>query len=245
MANIHEEGNTFYVELDDGIFYIPINESHRLIFEKMHGNGSLIKLYHLLTKNCNTFTDTGKEFGLTKQRISQIYKKRLAPYLPQKNGRGRQRQCNITRVHLAEFPKATLAVWREARRNGIEVNYINSIRSSGGIFTLRTSLMLNGNRCKISSISNQFSPSGTNRIYARLDLRINILRKSKFLICVLYINKSEKRFFIVTTADMINVTSGRKKSGCFYVPYQILPVYNNNKPNLDWPSYLNAWHLLK
>lgn len=245
MNAVSKEGNTIRVAREDGIFYIPINEAHCYGFEKLHGSGSLIKLYSLLARNCESFVDIGKEYELSRERIRQIYERRIAPFLPHKSGRERQRQCTLTRIHLARFPKATLAVWREARKCNITVSHINSTNSIGRVFTLGTKLTLNGKRCGISSISNQFTPTTSYRKYARLAVTTKSLRKFDFLICVLYITKSKKQFFIIPTADLLSASYSKSEHYCFYLPYEILPVYNNIRPKLDWYSYINAWHLLK
>ncbi|MDP1688631.1 MAG: hypothetical protein Q8L47_00670 [bacterium] len=245
MIAVSKEGNTIRVAREDGIFYIPINEERRLRFEKTHGARSLFKLYSLFAEDCKSFTEIGKIIGLTKQRISQIYKQDIMPFLPFKSGRERVRQCTLASVHLDRFPKATLAVWREGRKNGVVVSHLNSINSNSNVYTLRTGLILNGKRCRIASISNQLSPPGCQRKYARLLVTSKSLRKFDFLICVLYITKSKKQFFIIPTADLLSGPYIKSAIKCFYLPYEILPVFNNIIPKLVWSSYINAWHLIK
>lgn len=249
MATISSvAGNVMRIEREDGVFNVPIADVHRHRFEMLHGIGSVFALYSLLAEDCRTFADIGKAFGLTKERIRQIYKKRIAPFLPHKNGRGRLRQCTLARVHIKQFPKITLDIWREARKQGLKVRHLNSIRLNGQVSTIKHALILNDKNCKVQKCRHRFSPNRSakhHRSYAYIQISRYAVRRYDYFIFVMAIPGFNKRYFIIPAKDLLASVFSVKEYFTIYLPVEKHRAYNCIRPRVDWQQYENAWHLLR
>lgn len=236
-------------------FEIPISKLHKAAFEKRHGRESLQRLYALLARDCNTFTEIGGVFGLTRERIRQIYEKRLAPYLPKKNGRERQGSCMLSRIHFygkykkRGFPEYVLHVWRRARKLGFFVSHINHVYVFGETRQISTSfkeLLINGRLCKIYHAYTCQQSNARGGFYAHLCLGgVTEMGSCAFFVVAVAIKNVKKTYFIIPVPcdQLDNVAIYKDKKG--YVKRFInLPLGSKHLESNPWRKYENAWHLL-
>ena len=221
-------------------FEIPVPQDHKIAFEERHGKGSLRRLYTLLARDCNTFVEIGRMFGVTNERIRQIYKQRLAPHLPKKNGRERQRACTLARIHFLRkgesFPKHVLVVWGKAKKLGFPVSHVNHIYC-----TISKELLINGKLCKIyrTHPSSQSQPNGP--LYAHTT--IAPAGSYAFLIVVINIKGMRETYFIIPGEQFDNISRFKNKRG--YTRRSLnLPIGPKHQADNPWREYENAWHLL-
>ena len=66
---------------EGNIYAIPVSRESIYFFEKKHGKGSLLRMLRLLANDCNTFSSIANQFGLTRERVRQIYKRKLSLHL--------------------------------------------------------------------------------------------------------------------------------------------------------------------
>jgi hypothetical protein len=230
---------TITVEKDGSLFEISVSSAHRQGFEARHGLGSLVRLYRLLAQDCRSFVEVGREFGLTRERIRQIYKTRLAQYLPRKSGHERTRACTLARVHVKPWPKQTLMAWRLARQAGLHVSHMNYVRSNGVVDTFRRILLVNGKRCKIHFLTNEIKCG--YRCYARIRAFSPSLKKDEFQIFIVQVKGFDRRVFVAPSKTIL----AAGYSDDLYLSLERKPVYKNHRPRIDWWQYENAWNLLK
>ena len=235
------------LEKDGEKFEIPVPQDQKIAFEERHGKGSLRRLYTLLARDCNTFVEIGGMFGVTNERIRQIYKQRLAPHLPKKNGHERQRACALARIHFSRkgesFPKHVLKVWRKARKLGFSVSHINHTHHSKTlrVLTISKELSINGKLCKIyrTRTSLQSQPNGP--LYAHTT--IAPAGSYAFLIVVINIKGMRETYFIIPGEQFDNISRYKNKRG--YTRRSLnLPIGPKHRADNPWHGYENAWHLL-
>ena len=186
-------------------------------------------------------------FGVTNERIRQIYKQRLAPHLPKKNGHERQRACALARIHFSRkgesFPKHVLEVWRKARKLGFSVSHVNHIHYSKTlpVLTLAKELSINGRVCKIyrTRTSSQSQPNGP--LYAHTTIAPE--GSYAFLIVVVDIMVAPETYFLIPEKKFNAIISYKNKRG-YAVRSLNLPIGPKHRADNPWHGYENAWHLL-
>lgn len=226
------------LEKEEQKFEIPIAQNHKNAFEARHGKGSLTKLYKLLTKDCLTFGEIGEKLdGLSRERIRQIYEKRLAPYLPQKNGRERRHLCTLSRIRFLgknnAYPPHVLAVWQEARKYAFVVQPVRS-----NYYALRKDLFINKKRCRV--LEPYIAYKGKKR-YANSHIGVEQERHVEYYIMVI---KQEKCFFIIPSQNLQILSHYRNAKGYLvrHIQIPLDPSMYHWARKIDWLIYKNAWH---
>jgi len=204
-----------------------------------------------LAKECNSFTEVGRIFGITKWAVSKTYTKRLAPYLPQKGGYDRKRTCTIARHQAKPLPEFPLEVWKEARKHGILVARSLSVVNSK-YRTQTRELLLNDKLSKIRFLRNKVScKAAVNCAYAHAQISVTSLSDYKFQIIVVEVEGFARRYFVIPSEVIAfnrkSYYSQKRRCEEYYInlPLQKVPIYKNIKPITDWWQYENAWNLLK
>lgn len=246
------------LEKDGQRFEIPILEKQKIAFEERHGMGSLQRLYTLLARDCKSFVEIGGMFGVTDERIRQIYKQRLASYLPKKNGRERQRACTLSGIHFREhgesFPKHVLQVWRKARKLNFSVSHVNHVynRSDGEspVATISKELLINGKLCKIY-ITHTYSQRQPNSpIYAHTTIAPVIspcaleINQYAFLIVVVDIMVAPETYFLIPEEKFNTIIPYKNKRGYTTRSLNLPVIASKHRADNSWIEYENAWHLL-
>lgn len=140
-----------HVEHNGKTCAIPYTLEEKLRFEKRYGGGSFERLYRLLASNPNSFQKVGEVFGLSRQRIHQIYTKRLARFLGA-SGTKRRRNFHIANLHKVSLLSPALDVWRMAEQQGLRVEFFDYETSNGRIRTAGDILRISGKICKIRGL---------------------------------------------------------------------------------------------
>lgn len=230
-------------------YEIPISLNHEIKFEKRHGRGSLQRLYALLARDCRSFVEIGEVFGVTDERIRQIYKQRLAPYLPKKNGNERRRACTLSRIHFSKkgksFPKHVLEIWRKTKKLGFSVSHVNHALHSKTlpVITISKELLINGKLCKIyrTRTYSQSQPNGP--LYAHTT--IAPADSYAFLIVVAHnILIAPKTYFIIPKEGFNTITTHKNKRGYMVRSLNLPIIASRHRGDNPWAKYENAWHLL-
>ena len=240
-------------------FEIPILQKQKNAFEERHGRGSLQRLYALLARDCNTFVEIGEMFGVTDERIRQIYQKRLALYLPKRNGRERRRACTLSRIHFAgsvkSFPKHVLKIWGKARRHGFSVSHVNHVynRNDGElpVLTISKELLINGKLCKIYITHTYSQRQSDGPLYAHTTIAPMIspytlapgINPYAFLIVAVDIMVAPETYFLIPEEKFNNIIPYKNKRG-YMVRSLNLPIGAKHNASNPWLTYENAWHLL-
>jgi len=194
------------------------------------------------------FQEIADMSGVTRQRIEQIYSTYFAPF--GKSGRERRRdqtkidQAEKADVYLEGIEKLALLRKILQKIGGYEVE---PIQTKGMPWTCHVSTALvNGKRCGVyhSKISVLMTKTGRRRYY-----RINMSRTSvnnvEFMIIMT--GKKAETIFVVPSSvisDTFKNLAEDARYKCLYVPSEDLPVYNNNHPEINWWSYVEAWSQL-
>lgn len=227
--------NIVTLQLENGTLEVLLSLKSIKMFERLHGPGSAVQILQDLVRPCSSFAEIGKKYGLSRERVRQIYKSYLAEHLPQRNGRQRQIFCSVLRPHRDTWPEETLVVWREARKAGLDVTYVNHQHG-----TMSHILSVNGHLCKVKSTRHTWGLNGYGRKphqqYFRFSFRD---RAMQFYILVAQVPDMPIQFFIVPVEQV-------REEGIYipvdnYSPYGAYP----GKVKTNWQAFKDAWYLLK
>ena len=237
-----DEHKQITLEVGHGGAIVPIKVAHIAYSRFEHKYGDMREFFSLLAQECHTLKVIGERYGMTREMARLYYRKYLAPVLEAKNGRERKRVCTLARIHIEQFPDSVLAVWRMARRWGVSVSALNSVRRDGGVDTLRKALRLNDCMCRIHTTSSDTALSGCVRFSIKCG---GAQEKFSFHICV--IRFAERHWmdwvYYIIPRDII------PKGGSFKIPFLLSAERGivRKTPWLikyDWASYRDAWHLI-
>lgn len=221
---------------DGQIFEVPFNPH----FEKRHGKGSWVRLCSLLAQNCNSFTAIGHRFGISRERVRQLSRDYVAPYIDEKTGHERRRMCALTRVHIKkEFSPAVLGVWRTARREDIRVAPINSLYNQGNVYTLQEALELNDTLCCIHA-ADAVTATGARLGIAHFFFK-NRKRSDRFHFSIFVITNPVDHWssWVYYVIPRENIPEGVTS---IYLPFWERRSYPRR--TYDWTRFRDAWHLI-
>ena len=180
------------------------------------------------------YQQIGSEFGLTRQRISQLAKELGV------NARQRQRERTLRRepyVIKKRYPPGIRAVIDKIRRSGMRVTPYNSRLSCRPNVVRRsqTLVFVNGVLCSIQlRKGHKFAPYGGE--YARFDVNERT-QKAKI---ALWATRSGRAMMIY----VIPMTNLRNVSFAYIPVDGKYAVGSSKKPRKNWNQYEGAWHLL-
>jgi len=194
-----------------------------------------------------TYNEIAQKAGVSRQAIEQLHLKYFASFIPsarerQKKRVSRKREEKIN-AHIDEIPKLVV-LKKMASEEGLEVKPISSggfpVRSRVGI------VMINGKRCGVhqSRVKSKTSEK-SYRFYYRVWITKDLLSDTE--VTIIITGEENHRVFIIpseTLLDLLPDTPANIQK-MIHIPYEYLPVYNNNHPEIDWVTYENKWKLLE
>lgn len=197
------------------------------------------ELFNLFSNNCTTFSDIGRELGLTREAIRYIYNKYFRRFLGGKSGRVRVKVCSrLNRLSLIikkfnQFPATRVLL--EITGGKLEIKPVGLSKKF---------MVINGHKCLVK---NTFAWRRMNEFALRFHLPISLSRNSlmgtDFLIIISGRDK-EKIFFIIPTSVILGVSPEKAERWSIFIPSTNV-VYNNHPPRIDFWEYAKAWHLLE
>lgn len=246
MISIKREDNLLIVERQEGLFGIPICKNYEQRFEKLHGKNSLIKLYQLLAEDCRSFSEIGRMFQLSRERIRQIHKKQLAPFLPSKCGHERRRICTIARLKRRPLPPLIREIWSIARRNCVKADVIISGLKDHPRIS-RRSLILNGNKARVLMCKNKcLSYKGSSVFLTHNSVSLKTLTQYDVIIFIIAVPGFRRKYFLIPASKMLDVSYSRDLYKIeFKMPIEKEGDGINYAKKYNWWQYENAWHILQ
>lgn len=232
---------------------IPIRERHRDMFEARHGRGSVKRLYRILAESCDSMRSTAADFGITVERVRQIYLKYLSPYLEAKTGRERMVSCSAAKRWAGvKYSKPVRRIWRDARAAGLTVYPVGWERGRQGLYVSKDRLFINGNLCVIRHSSHHRSlrlQSPNQSSYATYCF---FSVSEECLDCDFFIFVAANLVYVIPTSILRELRSVNRFKGIrrkqpsktFYLPVRDgNRVWSKGGVGVNWRSYRNAWHL--
>jgi hypothetical protein len=206
---------------------------------------------NLFAQECNTFSQLGREWGVTRENVRQIYNRYFRRFLPgRKSGTVRRRVCKLKRqvVTARSLPEGEVLrfVAETARAAGYETRQI----IGAGAVPLKRTLLIGGKRCHVvyARAATRSSRYARSR-YCHYNVSKGYARQCDFLIAIQCVPDWPQRIFIIPSGKFMEAYGGRsRKSGQiidFGIPLQKLPAAGPNPLRIGWRDYLDAWHLLR
>lgn len=206
-----------------------MTDEHR--FDRSHGKGAFGQLRRMLQESTLSYAQIGYEFGITRQRVSQL----AQPF----GVNGRRRQRERINSHLPwiankrdEYPSAVRQVLGELERRGIPVapHYTLGRRRRVAYKNL-TKVLVNGVPCKVGYRNTR---KGARFTPFRVTLET---RKAKAVVWGVR-HGPKFRLYVIPLSELKNVTR-------LNIPVTGAYIRTSRKPNRDWTRFENAWHLLR
>lgn len=200
-------------------------------FDSTHGKGAFARLRRMLQEATLSYAQIGYEFGVTRQRVSQLAQ------LFGINGRRRQRECINRRPPCVankrdEYPFAVREVLGELVRRGIPFapRYTLLKRQRRVAYKQLTTVLVNGVPCKVGYRNTRkgarFTPFQVTPQ----------TRKAKAVVWGVQ-HGPKFRLYVIPLSELKNVTR-------LNIPVTGVYIGTSRKPNRDWTCFENAWHLL-
>ncbi|TSC62488.1 MAG: hypothetical protein Greene041614_461 [Parcubacteria group bacterium Greene0416_14] len=228
---------------------IAVSEQKLERFELNHGDGSLARMFQLLADRRHSLADVARHFGLSRERVRQIYHDNLEPYFDEGGGE-RHVLYSALRVH-GKFPDYVLRVWRVARKQGIRVEHINYQDTEGRVWmTDHNALQLNGTFCQVRFGANIRNPSGKKSgFWTMVNVPVDEIEKFDFHVFVVQVPDIPEKFFIVPSKMLATIPRHNSVTKDRALREVYLPLGKWYEYSQDWKfpwnKYENAWHLLK
>ena len=186
------------------------------------------------------FTDIGEVYGVSRERIRQIYNKRIRDqFYGGMDGRdvwmrnmaiAREMILSSTPSNLDPILKVVLA-W--AKRHRLHVELERTAIRTYARYVKTKSLLIEGRRCVIHhDLSNGWCDKSGKRKYWRIQ-KVSV-KWAEFCIAVA---GKEKHIFVIPTEAM--------RTMAYIPPAPDLPTYHNIHPKIDWWQYKDATGLLR
>jgi len=209
------------VKIGDQEYTVPFPRSFFTRFEKRYGQGAGEMLVRLLAQDCNRFQGIANYFGITRERVRQIYNRYVRSYLPNtKSDRERGKACTLVRVTRLHFPQKVRAVWHEARKHGIEVSAVNAVRTykrdgrdRQTVYTRNSVLFLNG---MLTSILSRRARQKGSSWYVQFIIHQDIRSYPRYIL-MCFLPDGEKRYFIFRQETLEKVAE-KKNLSLYFVP---------------------------
>jgi|GEM_PF-6546447 len=221
---------------------------HNLTFEDF---------FEYFKADCVRHTRVAELTGLSRERIRQIYNRYFREIFDNKSGRQRGKACtlenrlvkvNRTENELFETDTIIKTVVEKARAAGCEVRsipYIKDDMLTGAIDV--NALLVNGHRCAVHSLSYGFRRKGLKRVYTCIRMPFAELVATEAVILFTSVAEFDEHLFVMPSSTLREVVFGNDPTAMaktIYLPTEKLPIYNNQRPRIDWWEYEEAWHLL-
>lgn len=188
----------------------------------------LPELYDLLADTRNSFTDIGNHFGVTRERIRQLYERDLRAIVGL-TGHERTNLSHAALMATGVIPGRAGQAARAARAAGCRVSGV--LLAASSLTIASTLLDIESYLCRVRFCARPFFPSAglVNGGYWRFNTQERIRAYSVFL-CG---SRKAGPVFVVPEYELRDYT---------YIPATPPVGYNNIHPRLDfWRDYLNAW----
>lgn len=213
---------------------------------------SFDRLVELFGNDCTSFADIAREFGITRERVRQIYQQYFTRVFPNRSGgRVRRKLCALktNAVRKGDFSSGVPQLLTRIAEivcsrgyvcnkipKGIKGNYIAAFKTS--------SLSINGKICGVHCLMNEYRTPRRKSKYTLFLLRRTSVEKYDFLIILRQIETNEQ-WFVVPVPVLLGSWDTAKKKKTFYIRDKKIPVYHNRYPKIEFWDYLDAWHLLQ
>lgn len=197
-------------------------------------------LFELFSSDCTTFTEIGEQFGLTCERVRQIYWKYFAKLIPRRpDGHTRRKVCTRKRrvsgaVSRFHSMSCFIPLIQEVKRHRVKAE---SVLGKSTTFSFRIStrfMRLNGHLCLVkrnSKILNNNTRSCWHfSCWSRQGEEFLILQAGPE-------GTTKYRFFVVPS----RLVPARKS---IFIPVNGWSMYHNIGPTINWFEYENRWDLL-
>ncbi|MEM2990262.1 MAG: hypothetical protein QXQ02_03675 [Halobacteria archaeon] len=185
-----------------------------------------------------SFTTIGKELGLSRQRVSQLFYRWFFPVVG-KTGL-ELRFVRKERRHLQKLHKVWVSkvVCQRAQAAGLSVKPVGKRYRA---------VQIGSHLCYILYSSLPVSLQHGKQMYFRFTCRAHSLQKYDFLIAVCKLKKQVRCFILpvyLIQSKLATIKTGQYEC---YIP--VFPVSTDNlrhrKPSIDYFEYLERWDLLK
>lgn len=199
------------------------------------------ELYRQFETN-KPYAEIAATYGVSRQRIQQIYKQYFQPWMstPKERRAARLAESNLGKVasHMRAIPK--LEVLRTAVESlGLRMEPVATVRLPN-----RAShyfVDIEGHRCKVQTTAKSaLMSSRGHRSYWRFNLTRHTLEQCEYNI---FIAGSEglENFFIVPSKLIVDTLLFTRPYKTAYIATQNLEPYNNQLPKLNFWNYHEAW----
>jgi hypothetical protein len=218
-------------------------------FNQLQGDSSIPRIlrasYDELYRQFETnkpYLEIAQAYGVSRQRIQQIYKKYFQPFMatPKQRMEARLAESNLLKraKHVREIPK--LEVLRTAVESlGLRMEPVATIRLPN-----RAShyfVDIEGHRCKVQTTAKSALMSRRGyRSYWRFNLTRYTLEQCEFNIFIAGTEGLEN-FFIVPSKLILETLLPKGPYKTAYIATQNLEPYNNQLPKLNFWNYHEAW----
>lgn len=201
-------------------------------FDSSHGKGAFARLGRMLQEATLSYAQIGYEFGVTRQRVSQLAQ------LFGVNGRRRERERINHRPPCVankrdEYPFAVRQVLGELERRGIPVAPLYTLlkRHRHVAYKQLTTVLVNGVPCKVGYRNTRKGARFT-------PFRITVeTRKAKAVVWGVRRGPAF-RLYVIPLSELKNVTR-------INIPVTGTYIGTSRKPNRDWTRFENVWYLLR
>ncbi len=194
-----------------------------------------------------SFTEIGKRFNLSTERIRQIYNTWFRMLFENTSGRKRLRVGAMLKGEryaqktTRENPHVA-RIFEMARHAGCEIDVVTVINNEVTIIGLKKIVLINGHRCQIH-FSKKASTTGL-LTYARCTLSRNKLRKTDAVIFLINIPGYAEQIFVIPCAVILATHfSDTQTAKILHIPLE-KRSHLFCPPKLNYFDFKNAWHLL-
>jgi len=185
----------------------------------------------------------GKCFGLSRERVRQIYNKHFKRVFNFKTGTERQIEQTEKKLQkeLYSENKVVRLIKQKCEENGLK---FQPVLSASGYSLRQKRVLINGYHCLISlseSKGSTFTKSKNNNRYCRLGFLRESLESNNFIIIW---QQKKKRFFIYPTLLLLQTYKNDKGNVYLYVPFEEIE-HKTRKPKINHFAYLENWKQLQ
>lgn len=193
------------------------------------------------------YLQIAQRYGVSRQRIQQIYRKYFQPFMDT------PKQRVATRLAVSQANKVANALSNTTKRNaklaalksaleseGLTLQIIPTKNYGGNTFTVKVREHIC--RVQIARAPMSTSPK-SHRLYWRFNLTRQILESHEFHILVCGTGGNED-FFIVPSNMLVEYYNSENDHWSICIESQNLPAYNNQWPRIPWWDYNKAWSQL-
>lgn len=203
-------------------------------------------------KECKTQNEIAIIFGVSRERIRQLYDEYFCEIFDGVEGKKRmvsaiqkRRTFSSRKIEEELFQTEPLkTVVGQAINAGHNVSCF-PVRNSG-LKVSPKKININNSGCLIKTVTSVFIPTGSKKTYAHSFIILDGKEKNPdFVIFYIKIKGYPQRIFIVPYDVIKYVCCNQKnKQKCLNIPTEKTQIYKNRFPKINWWEYENAWHLI-